>query len=195
VRYETALNDVSEWWAAMPAHTPAATPEPARLPVYSTWYNYHQDVDAAVLVKEIIVARQLGYGSIIVDDGWQTLDSGRGYAYTGDWKPERMPEMKRFVDESHRIGMKVLLWYAVPFVGKHSQAAARFKNKSLRFDMLKFGLDSFCHEMLKGGAPLKMADDEPVIGRFFGPDDPLLFNESYGAKPAAYGVQDALVRR
>lgn len=41
------------------------------------------------------------------------------------------------------------------------------QNKSLRFDMLKFGLDSFCHEMLKGGAPLKMADDEPVIGRFF----------------------------
>jgi hypothetical protein len=40
-------------------------------------------------------------------------------------------------------------------------------NKSLRFDMLKFGLDSFCGEMLKGGAPLKMADDEPVIGRFF----------------------------
>jgi hypothetical protein len=33
--------------------------------------------------------------------------------------------------------------------------------------MLKFGLESFCHEMLKGGAPLKMADDEPVIGRFF----------------------------
>ncbi len=40
-------------------------------------------------------------------------------------------------------------------------------NKSLRFDMLKFGLDSFCAEMLKGGAPLKMADDEPVLGRFF----------------------------
>jgi hypothetical protein len=40
-------------------------------------------------------------------------------------------------------------------------------NKSLRFDMLKFGLESFCHEMLKGGAPLKLADDEPVLGRFF----------------------------
>lgn len=40
-------------------------------------------------------------------------------------------------------------------------------NKSLRFDMLKFGLDSFCHEMLKGGTPLKLADDNPVVGRFF----------------------------
>ncbi|HEY3501048.1 MAG TPA: hypothetical protein VGK73_40420 [Polyangiaceae bacterium] len=40
-------------------------------------------------------------------------------------------------------------------------------NKSLRFDILKFGLDSFCAEMLKGGAPLKLADEQPVVGRFF----------------------------
>ena len=33
------------------------------------------------------------------------------------------------------------------------------------------------------------------IDGFFGPDDPLPFNESYGAKPAAYGVLDALLRR
>src|SRR5688572_8428615 len=41
------------------------------------------------------------------------------------------------------------------------------ENKSLRFDMLKFGLESFCTEMTKGGAPLKLADDQPVVGRFF----------------------------
>jgi hypothetical protein len=40
-------------------------------------------------------------------------------------------------------------------------------NKSLRFDLLKFGLDRFCEEMRHGGAPLKLADDQPVIGRFF----------------------------
>ena len=40
-------------------------------------------------------------------------------------------------------------------------------NKSLRFDLLKFGLDRFCEEMLKAGAPLKLSDAEPVLGRFF----------------------------
>jgi hypothetical protein len=40
-------------------------------------------------------------------------------------------------------------------------------NKSLRFDILKFGLDRFCEEMLKTGAPLKLNDQEPVLGRFF----------------------------
>jgi hypothetical protein len=41
------------------------------------------------------------------------------------------------------------------------------KNKSLRFDLLKFGLDEFCREMRVRGTPLKMRDGEPVIGRFF----------------------------
>jgi hypothetical protein len=41
------------------------------------------------------------------------------------------------------------------------------KNKSLRFDLLKFGLDQFCAEMQKQGLALKMADDEPVMGRFY----------------------------
>lgn len=134
VRYEVALHDVGEWWAAMPAHTPSPTPEAARLPVYSTWYNYHQKVAAAELLKEMAVAKQLGYRTIIVDDGWQTLDSGRGYAYTGDWQPERMPDMKGFVKAGHELGIKVMLWYAVPFMGKHAKAAERFKNRSLRFD-------------------------------------------------------------
>jgi hypothetical protein len=40
-------------------------------------------------------------------------------------------------------------------------------NKSLRFDMLKFGLDRFCEEMLRAGAALKLSDQEPVLGRFY----------------------------
>lgn len=40
-------------------------------------------------------------------------------------------------------------------------------NKSLRFDMLKFGLDRFCAQMLETGVALKLSDREPVLGRFF----------------------------
>jgi hypothetical protein len=41
------------------------------------------------------------------------------------------------------------------------------ENKSLRFDMLKFGLERFCEEMLRTGAALKLSDEQPVLGRFF----------------------------
>jgi hypothetical protein len=40
-------------------------------------------------------------------------------------------------------------------------------NKSLRFDLLKFGLERFCSEMRRRGAPLKSSDTQPVSGRFF----------------------------
>jgi hypothetical protein len=43
----------------------------------------------------------------------------------------------------------------------------RVENKSLRFAMLKYGLDEFCAQMTRSGAPVKLADDQPGIGRFF----------------------------
>src|SRR5258708_15739111 len=43
----------------------------------------------------------------------------------------------------------------------------RTDNKSLRFALLKYGLETFCQEMTKRGAPLKFADDQPSIGRFY----------------------------
>jgi len=40
-------------------------------------------------------------------------------------------------------------------------------NKSLRFDILEFGLEQFCVEMNRRGAAVKLRDGEPVLGRFF----------------------------
>lgn len=40
-------------------------------------------------------------------------------------------------------------------------------NKSLRFDILRFGIQEFCRELLQNGTPLRVQDDQPVIGRFF----------------------------
>ena len=40
-------------------------------------------------------------------------------------------------------------------------------NKTLRFELLSYGMDRFCVEMLRRGAPIKLSDHEPVMGRFF----------------------------
>lgn len=40
-------------------------------------------------------------------------------------------------------------------------------NKTLRFDLIRFGLREFCEELLMVGAPIRNSDDEPVIGRYF----------------------------
>lgn len=40
-------------------------------------------------------------------------------------------------------------------------------NRSLRRAILSFGLSEFCHQMTTRDVPLKLADDSPVIGRFY----------------------------
>ncbi len=133
IPFSKSLTEVASWWAAFDLYTPSAVPEAAKLPVYSSWYSYHQNVTKDALVKECKLAKSMGFESIIVDDGWQTLDSNRGYAYTGDWNPERIPEMKAFVSAVHDLDMKFILWYAVPFVGEKSQAYEQMKGKFLDY--------------------------------------------------------------
>ena len=131
--FAKVLRDTARWWAAQEGYQPAPVPEGARVPLYSTWYSYHQSIDPAAIVNECRLGGELGMEGVIVDDGWQTLDGNRGYAFTGDWKPERIPEMKRFVDEVHALKQKFMLWYAVPLAGEKSLTAKRFEGKMLAF--------------------------------------------------------------
>jgi len=131
--YYLVLKETAKWWAAQDNYKPAPVPEAVRVPVYSTWYNYHQSVDPDRIVEDCRIGGKLGLEGVIVDDGWQTLDSNRGYAYTGDWKPERIGDMKGFVDRIHALGQKFWLWYSVPMVGDYSEAVKKFKGKTLTY--------------------------------------------------------------
>ena len=108
-------------------------PNYARLPMYSTWYNYHQNINDDELIKECKAAYELGMRTIIVDDGWQTENNSGGYSYCGDWRvcKSKIKDMAAFVDAVHDIGMKVMLWYSVPFIGKNSDIWAEFQGKYL----------------------------------------------------------------
>ncbi|WP_303316765.1 glycoside hydrolase family 36 protein [Flavivirga abyssicola] len=129
--FSDALKDVSKWWETFENLKPAPVPDIALTPLYSTWYQFHQNLEEDVLLEEFKMAYNLGYKSIIIDDGWQTNDSNRGYDYTGDWNPDRLSKTKAFVDNVHAIGMKVGFWYSVPFCGKKSEAYKQFKGKFL----------------------------------------------------------------
>lgn len=108
-------------------------PQGARLPAYSTWYNFHQNINDEVLIEECRKAYELGMRSIILDDGWQTENNDGGYAYCGDWKvcQNKIKDMRVFVKTIHEIGMKIVLWYSVPFIGKNAAAWKLFEGKYL----------------------------------------------------------------
>jgi alpha-galactosidase len=139
--YEDVLADMAAWWAAddplggtgsLAAELPAA----ATAPVYSTWYNLHQQLDQAVLDDELSRAAELGMRSVIVDDGWQTTDNQRGYAFTGDWQvaPSRFPDLAAHVARTHGLGMAELLWISLPFVGRESAAVSSYEHLLLPDD-------------------------------------------------------------
>lgn len=135
-RYEETLDRVRLWWEKSCGIVPTYVPEIARAPMYSTWYSFHQKVDAKALEEEALRAKKLGFQSIIVDDGWQTDDGNRGYAYCGDWEvsENKFPDFSKHIENIHNMGMKFLLWFSVPFVGIHSRYWEKMKDKLLYFD-------------------------------------------------------------
>ncbi len=131
--YADALKDISDWYAQMPQYKPAEVPDVARKAVYSTWYNFHQNLFEKEILRELRIGKEIGLETIIIDDGWQTMDNKRGYAWTGDWNPDRISQMADFVDSVHQIGMKCMLWYSLPFIGKKSQIYPDFNGKYLTY--------------------------------------------------------------
>lgn len=133
IPYYDSIYDVARWWENDCGYTPAYVPEHARLPMNSLWYSYHQKLDVEDIIKECELSKLLGMETVIVDDGWQTDDNGRGYACCGDWElaTSKIPDMKQFVDRIHAVGMKMMLWYSVPFVGIYAKNYERFKDMIL----------------------------------------------------------------
>lgn len=133
IPYYKSIDDVASWWANNPDYKPMQVPDDAKKPMYSTWYSYHQNISKEEIVAECKIAKSLGCGAVIVDDGWQTKDGNRGYAYTGDWNPDRIGNMKAFVDAVHDEDMKFLLWYSLPFMGEKAKNYPEFKGKYLQY--------------------------------------------------------------
>lgn len=133
--YESIAN-VSRWWEEDCGLAPIVPAEATREPVYSTWYSYHQNLTDAEIEKECRLASEAGFQTVILDDGWQTDDNNRGYAFCGDWEvsQNRFPDFKGHIRKVHDMGMKYMIWYSVPFIGKNSRHWEAFKDKLLCFN-------------------------------------------------------------
>ncbi len=130
-----ACKRVVAWWEEA-GYVNTFIPDAAFEPVYSTWYNFHQNLCAEKLLKECRIAAGLGIKTLIVDDGWQTDDTNRGYGYCGDWAvaASKFYDFKAFVAGVHALGMKVMVWFSVPYMGDYAKAYERFRNKILLHD-------------------------------------------------------------
>ncbi len=143
LNYCDTIRDSVSWWETNCGYQSAPVPESARLPMDSLWYSFHQNLDFDEIIRECSLAKPLGLDTVIIDDGWQTVDSGRGYAYCGDWKPLGLPRIAELVQKIHEIGMKVILWYSVPFLGIYAEKYEELRDYTLYslFDDTTYALD------------------------------------------------------
>jgi alpha-galactosidase len=133
VPYWTALSDTADWWDQLLGTSPWTAPPQGRKATYCTWYSMHQDLTAARIEETTRLAYELGFRTIIVDDGWQTADTSRGYWYCGEWtvEPAKMGDLAAHVRAARAGGMAYLLWLAPSLLGRRSPLQATLGDRTL----------------------------------------------------------------
>lgn len=133
VFFGDAIREGTAWIERRAGLRSVDPPAAAFDPFYSTWYSFHQGVFDHEIEAECAEAAKLGMKVVIVDDGWQTDDTNRGYAYTGDWEVSRrrFPDMAAHVARVHALGMKYMIWYGVPMMGVKAKNYDQFRGKYL----------------------------------------------------------------
>lgn len=192
--FADTVRAISAWFATLPGYGNTPVPESAFDPLYSTWYSYHHDVHDRTVLQECREAAKYGMKTLIVDSGWDNDDNTLGPIACGDWEPskKRFPDFASHVREIQNLGFRYLLWFAVPFIGKHSSRYAHFQGKYLfelpdagvldpRFpDVRKFLIDSCSRLMREYGIDgLKLdfintfteCTDDPALTRGMGERD------------------------
>lgn len=131
--FSEIVQEVYQWWSENGWKIPAP-PAAAEDALYSSWYNFHQAPDAKRLLDDLKIASELGFKTVILDDGWQFPGASSGdYRLCGEWEmsPDKFPDFKSFADDVHALGMKLLVWFGVPFIGTESPLFEKFKGKYL----------------------------------------------------------------
>ena len=120
--YYDVLADVGDWWAARPEYRPLPVPEKARAPLYSTWYAFHDAVEAGAVEHQCKLASQLGMEVVILDAGWANVGE-EGKALPGHYEvcTTKFPDFKQHVATIQALGMQFMLWFAVPWIERSTK--------------------------------------------------------------------------
>ncbi|MCC7349127.1 MAG: alpha-galactosidase [Phycisphaerales bacterium] len=116
---------------------PAACFEPA----YCTWYAFHGDMDQDRIERCAKLAAELGFGNLILDDGWSYDASqrvgavlGPWHQWQGDWEPSprKFPDFAGHVRRVREMGLRYTLWIAPFMVGMKSRSHQQLQPSLLR---------------------------------------------------------------
>ncbi|WP_433516533.1 alpha-galactosidase [Nonomuraea sp. CA-143628] len=119
--FAQAVPEAGRWLQGEEGHRVAPGAED---PVLCTWYFAHQHVTAATVLAQADRAAAMGFGTVIIDDGWQTNSHGRGYGSCGDWEAaeDKFPDAAGLVEALRARGLRTMWWIGTPFLGYRAKA-------------------------------------------------------------------------
>ena len=144
IPYYQSIRDVYPWWERCGCSIPNP-PTAAEEPLYSSWYNFHQAPNGKKLLEELKIASELGFRTVILDDGWQFPGPSCGdYSFCGEWQvsKDKFEDFRTFTKTVHEYGMKLIVWFTVPFVGVKSSLFEHFKGRylSVKYNLYQAGV-------------------------------------------------------
>ena len=144
VRFSTERRGIHEAATRLLARTgdALAGPTPAGFfePSFCTWYAWHGALTQESVERCARRARELGFGTLILDDGWQYDAAqrvgavlGPWHRFHGDYEPSRrkFPDFRGHVERVRGMGLRFLLWIAPMIIGVKSRAHRRIGRRLL----------------------------------------------------------------
>lgn len=140
-------------------------PEAAWQPVFCSWYAVHAAVTQSWVEQNATLAAELGFGTLIIDDGWCFDEMKRvtptaltnWYEMIGDWElsTQKFPDFVNHVRRVRALGLNYMLWVTPILIGA----------KSKLYQEIKDFVSGDYHEGCYCFDPLHEAAGQVIIGK------------------------------
>ncbi len=135
---------------------PRPIPPQAYEPVWCSWYTLTTNVNESNIWENAKIAKSLGFGTILIDGGWDTPRNdclgwdtvyGDRVAYFG-----KFPDMAGLVERIHKeLGMAVELWASPWMVSRKARASAQIDDIRTRSGPEAKGEHFLCVKCARSG--------------------------------------------
>lgn len=132
IPFSEAVYDASKWRLNDLFQQAAIKKQNDDYPVYSTWYPMHRNIPLENITRELDSLTTFGFKSILVDDGWRSLVKMKVDTMY-DYEENSLQTMHLFNEKRKEMGLKLYLWYSLPFMGGNPVITKKFAPRYIRY--------------------------------------------------------------
>ena len=150
--WHTALREYSQFARSHLGITEYPRNPKALEPVWCSWSAFcSDDINDELVLGIAEAAKELGIGSILLDDGWfgTGIDTSKDKLNTGDYFPDKdkFPNLKALVEKIHEMGLMAILWVGPISVSPDSEIFKQVKDFLIQVNNKLFTYTNDLHQL------------------------------------------------